>query len=365
MGKKKRKKRARTWGYAWWEKPALSREELLGRVEPLLAQIRRADEIVARIVRGEGRVADLVGLGEVLKEPFALSGSGETRLMLAQPADVRSALNSLSQELHLEVHAVDGQYPCYLVCRISTDWDAPDTILEELHVSGARNDFFPDRRFTILLRGGRSRTFLRLSPFREKLRQRLAETWGEPPDEKACDDVVEAVATLVLAAAWYEDQRLPFHVADVFGLKQFRTALELVGFVLGSDLYQVATAIRDGNEDVVEFFDHVYENRPLASLLERLNRRGVESLSGLENAAREVFVELNQAFSAFLSTTDALGGLERIELYKTVLGCFSNLREVADRDQWTPVLEESVRTLETSSAECVQRVLAAQDGESW
>ena len=75
-------------------------------------------------------------------------------------------------------------------------------------------------------------------------------------------------------------------------------------------------------------------------------------------------MELNQAFSAFLSTTNGLGGLERIELYKTVLGCFSDLREVADREYWTLGLEQAVRTLEICSAECVQRVLIAQDGES-
>ena len=364
MSRKKRKKHADSWGYAWWEKPPPSRDKLLERVEPLLAHIRRVDEIVVTIIRGEGHVADLVGLGKVIREPFSIKGSGRGSVMLAQMADVRSALSSISRELHLEVHAVDGQYPCYLLCRVSTDWDAPDTVLEELYVSTVPNDFFVDERFTILLKGGRSRTFLRLSLFREKLWQWLTETLDESPDDKACDDVLEAVATLVLAAAWYEDQRLPFHVADVFGLDKFRAALELVGFILGSDLYQVTTAIRDGNEDVVGFFEHVYENRPLAQLLARLNRHGVENLADLEAGARDAFVELNQAFSAFMSMTDALGDLESLELYKLVLGCFGNLHEVADREHWTAALEQAAQTIETSAGDCIHRLLPTQCGRS-
>ncbi len=356
MSRKKGKKRARTWGYAWWEDPPLGRKELLRRVEPLLKQIRRVDEVVAKIAEGKGRVADLVGLEQILKEPFALSDTGGTRLMLAQPAAVRSALTSVSRELHLEVHSIDGQYPSYLLCRISTDWDAPDAILEELYVS-VRNDFFMDNRFVVLLRNGRSKTFLRLSPFREKLRAHLAKMGSEAPDDEACDDILETVATLVLAAAWYEDQRLPFAVADVFQLRSFRSAMELVGFVLGSDPYQAATGLRDAGEEVVDFFDQVYDSRPLACLLRRLSCRGVENLSGLEAGARDAFLELNQAFSAFLSMTGALRDLDHLELYKIVLGGFGNLHEVAGREYWTTALEQAVRTIETRATEHIQRLM--------
>lgn len=348
-------KRRHRWarGNTWWTAPPPSHKELLQRLAPLLTQIRRVDGIVAKISKGEGRVADLVDLEQVLEEPFSVAGTKQKSVQLSQPSDLRIALSTLSQELHLEVHAMDGKYPCYLLCRVTTDWDAPDTVLEDLHISSVANDFFPDERFTVLLRHGRSRVFLRLSPYREKLRKHLADTSLKEPSDWECDDVLQSVATLVLAAAWYEDQRLPFYVADVFGLHQFRAALEQVGFVLGSQLYQVTTALQDEGETTINFFDHVYENQHLARLIERLACHGVEDPSRLETASREAFVALNQAFSVFLSTTDTLKDLERLELYKIVLGNFGRLHEIADRTHWTPVLDQAVQAIEACATSCI------------
>jgi hypothetical protein len=344
MVKNKYKRHAHDWNDVWWKSCPLIPEELIQRLNPLLRQIRRVDEIVERVAVGKGRISDLVNLERILREPLTISEANRTSITLAQPTEVRYALSSLSDEIHLEVHALDGRYPCYLLCRISTGWDMPDTVVDELYVS-SRNDFFLDERFTVLLRNGRSRTFLRLSPFRKKLKEWFAKTSAEPPDERTCDEVIEAIASLVLAAAWYEDQRLPFIVADIFELRNFRSALELVAFILGSDLYQVATGIRDGNECVIDFFKHVYENPPLATLLDRLNRYGPEKLAALEDNAQKGFTELNRAFSTFLSTTDMFRELEHIELYKVVLGCFGNLHAVASKEYWTPALERRMSRL--------------------
>jgi len=343
----------------WWDEPPPSREELISLLAPLIAQIRRVDAVVARIARGNGCLRDLLALEGILKKPLALRGRGGQEVSLVRPTDLRTALCALSRQLHLEVHTVDERFPCYLLCRISTDWDAPDTVLDELHVS-PRNDFFPDRRFVALLRGGRSRTFLRLSIFRERLGRYLRQTGRKPADERACDEVLETAARLVFAAAWYEDQRLPFHVADVFGLTKFRAALELVGFALGSDLYKVATALRDGNGVAIEFFEHVYRNRRLARLLKQLVRGGHHGLGSLEGAARAAFVRLNQVFSDFLSTPGALRDLDRLALYQVVLASFYNLSEVADRSCWTGALRQAVQKAETASAQCARQVLASR-----
>ncbi|GAF77085.1 unnamed protein product, partial [marine sediment metagenome] len=309
MGRKKRRKKTYYWNNIWRKPSSLTHKELLEQLDPLLVQFKRVDEIVVKVAQGEGHVADLVDLERILKEPIQMPCSQGKPIILAQPTTVWSELSSLSRDLHLEIHSIKGQYPCYLLCRVSTGWDTPDTVLEQLYVS-SQNDFFPDKRFTILLRNGRSRTFLYLSPFREKLKEHLAKAWTEIPDEDECDEILETIAKLVLAAAWYEDQRLPFFVADIFELKHFRSALELVAFVLGSDLYQVASEIQDGNKIVIDFFNHIYENLPLARLLEWLNCHGAGNSSDLESAARKDFAELNRAFSTFLSSTDMLCDLE-------------------------------------------------------
>lgn len=360
---RKRKPRRRdAWPNAWWSTPEVPPEELAMLLDPLITQLRRVDAISNRIASGEGRVADLVKLEKLLKEPFSLGQYPRKKARLNQPAELRTALSQISRELHLEIHATKRSFPSYLLCRVTTAWDTPDTVLDDLYVSDRQHDFFVwDDRFTILQRHGRSRVFIRLSPYRKKVRQHLAESSSEEPTDRDCDDVLESAATLVLGAAWYEDQGLPFHVADVFGLSEFRSALEQAAFILGSDLYQVATALQDDGETIVNFFEHVYDNRHLAHLVKRLALRGVRDLSRLESTAREAFVELNAAFSTFLSTTDAIRDLERLELYKIVLGNFGRLHDVAGCDYWTSNLERAVRAIEHCAIEHIDRLRSASE----
>jgi hypothetical protein len=353
MGRKKGRKQTRFWNNIWWKPSSLTHQQLLEQLAPLLVQFQRVDEVVVKVDKGEGRVADLVELERILKEPIQMPCSCGKPIILAQPTTVLNELSSLSRDLHLEVHLIKRQYPCYLLCRVSTGWDTPDTVLEQLYIS-SQNDFFPDKRFTILLRNGRSRTFLYLSLFRDKLKEYLAKTWTEIPDEDECDQILETIAKLVLAAAWYEDQRLPFFVADIFQLKRFRSALELVAFVLGSDLYQVASEIQDGNKIVIDFFSHIYKNPPLAKVLELLNCQGAGNMSDWESIARKDFAKLNIAFSTFLSSTNMLYNLEELELYKIVLGCFGTLPEVASEAYWTPALQQAIEEIETLSATCIR-----------
>jgi hypothetical protein len=203
--------------------------------------------------------------------------------------------------------------------------------------------------------------FIRLSPYREKLRKHLAETWSREPTDRECDQLLESTATLVLGAAWYEDQAIPFHVSRVFSLTTFKSALEQVAWVLGSDLYQVATALQDDGKAIVAFFDHVYDNRNLARLIECLACHGVQDLSHLEKAAREAFLQLNTAFSTFMSTTNAIQDLERLELYKIILGNFGRLDEVAGPAYWTPALIQASRAIEDCAASCIDRLHSALD----
>ena len=205
------------------------------------------------------------------------------------------------------------------------------------------------------MRNGRSRTFLRISSFRTELKRHTAEAVGEAADDEVCDDILEAVARLVLDAAWYEDQRLPFAVADVFQLGSLRSALEVVGFILGSDLYHVAACLQD-DEDIAGFVEHVHKNRPLASLLRQLEHRGAENLANLETEARQAFIEMNQAFSIFMSKREILQDLEHLELYKIVLGSFGNLRKIAHKKHWTERMADAVQAVETCSEACLDRL---------
>jgi len=360
MSRHRRRRTADNWK-DWWEEQPPTRDVLLERLSPLVSHMQHVDDITTRIQRGNGCVRDLVDLEKTLTEQFSIPGLNHKPVCLVQPVELRSALSYLSRGLHLEVHAVD-QYPCYLLCRISTNWGSPDTVLDELYVS-TQHDFFPDGRFTTLLRAGQSRTFLRLSSFRQKLLENLTREWGESPDEHECDEVLETVAKLVLASAWYEDQRLPFVVADIFNLKGFRSATELATFILGSDLCAVAASLQERGEDVISFFRQVYENVPLADVLEALGRRGAVNTMNVETAARQAFASLNEAFSAFVSRTNQLRDLECLELYKVLLGCFGNLPAVAGKEYWTRDLEASIQQIEYTAWRQIDRLMPLLCGQ--
>lgn len=312
---------------------------------------------MTRLVRGQGFGRDLAALGAALSQPFVLGTPGRSPHTLQQPVRLKDALRDISPQLHLEVQRVHGQYPCYLLARLSRDWDAPDTVLEELFVSSS-HDFFEDERFVILMRGGRSRTFLRMAPFRRRVAEQLTDAEDGPDAGRACDEILDAVASLVFEAAWDQDEQLPFRVADVLGLRRFREALELLGFVLGSDLPRVATALREGGALAMQFFRRVYVHRPMSILLRIVRRGRGRSFVSLEERARDAFAELSRAYLALLNMKGALKGLEDLELYRIVLGFYGRLEHVAAADFRTAELDAALRRVEAVAIQSMRKVLS-------
>jgi len=275
---------------------------------------------------------------------------------LTNPAMLQAALYDLCDDLHFEVNSMTDQFPCYLICTISHQWDGPDILLDELYLS-PRNCFFPDSRFVMLSRNGRSRLFLRLSIFRERLYEYIQSSKAAIDVDEECNNILEAIGTLVLKAAWYEDQRLAFHVSDVFKLDNFRSAMELLGFILGSDLYKVKTTLYNDSKYVIDFFEHIYINQPLTELLRAISLSKFTNFARLEEKAKESFSNLNIIFSEFLSTTEALQDLEIFPLYKIILGFYFNLRKIADRNFWKPKLRETIELIENKAEESSQDIL--------
>ena len=360
MGRRKKKKRKQNYWSQWWtfnyrERDEFTRSELLELLLPLMNTFKRVDTMAEQFRCGGAYVSDLQKIQEVLSQPIEIQ---KRRFTLLAPHMARTALYHLCDDLHLEVHAMPDQFPCYFLCKISRHWDGPDIVLDELYLS-PRNCFFPDSRFVMLSRNGRSLLFLRLSLFRDRVYEYIQASQEEIEADEECNEILNNVGLLVLGAAWYEDQRLPFHVSDVFGLDNFRSAMELVGFILGSDLYKVATALRDESKYVIDFFEHIYVNRPLAQLLRDISQSKFINFAKLEGKAKEVFLNLNIMFSNFLSTTDVLDDLERFPLYKIILGFFFNLREIADRSFWRPKFEEAIDLIESSADENARAILTA------
>ena len=66
------------------------------------------------------------------------------------------------------------------------------------------------------------------------------------------------------------------------------------------------------------------------------------------------------AFSTFLSSTNMLRDLEELELYKTILGSFNNLREISSLQYWTPKTKQAAQEIEAISFNCIGHFVALQ-----
>lgn len=360
MGRKKKNRgwKQRYWNWSWgsnyWDEKSLTHNELADQLMPLTQSLQKVDDMAAKFRLGGARVGDLQELQRVLLNAVNIE---KKKFSLVNPESIRNVIYDMCDDLHLEIQEMPDQFPCYLLCIVSRRWDGPNIVLHELHLS-PRNCFSPDRRFIMLFRSGRTRLFLRLSIFRDRLYEHLQGHEEQMDFDEECDDILDKVGALVLGAAWYEDQRLPFHVSDVFGLENFRSVMELLGFILGTDLYKVKTALREDADSTIDFFEHVYVNRPLARLLRSMSQPEFINFSELEKKAGEAYKKLNIAFSDFLATGNALDDLERFPLYKIVLGFFFNLNEVANKRFWKPNLEEAISAVESEADGNSQAILS-------
>lgn len=200
MGKRKKKRRKQNYRNQWWtfnyhERNEFTHSELIEQLSPLINTLKRVDALAGQFRRGGAHVSDLQKIQEVLSQPIGIQKRSFT---LQDPQMARTALYHLCDDPHLEVHAMPDQFPCYLLCKISRHWDGPDIVLDELYLS-PRNCFFPDARFVMLSRNGRSRFFFRLSIFRDKVHEYLQSGQEETSVDEECDEILDKVGLLAQA----------------------------------------------------------------------------------------------------------------------------------------------------------------------
>ena len=297
--------------------------ELHEVVEPLIRQIKTYDEYRQKFEKQGGTVKDLAALTIILSQLIILEGCyGPAKVALTDPAAVRSALDDIDYGLHLQVRELPSGMPCYYLCRIKNIYfsDYNSLVMEDLYRSPGYP--MPDQRFVRLMKRGKEKSFLRLSPFREIIKKGIQNT-KEHSIERETDRILYNLGRYVLGPAWHEDQFPGMQAADHFGLTLFPQVIELLYLNLSGELCELRSRI---DTDMLDFFNTTYSQSAVLDFLKMLKDLNGAELNELPKAGLKHYVSLQKAFSHFLCIEIPWGKRKtKIPLNMLLLGNFSRL----------------------------------------
>lgn len=321
---------------------SLSEEEKGRALKPLIRQIERWDRRRIRLEQAGGDLADLEKMALILHQPFRIrTRYGTSECRLSDPGGVRRDLLDLDPDLHLEVKQTATRMPVYYLCRRQRDfWSQYSLVVEDYYLSPG----YPlqDERFVKLMSGGHENCYLRLSPFRQPLRELLSAT--DSATARDPDRVLRQVGKHVFQAAWHDDQRFAFAVADQFGLHAFRQAIELLYLCLGSELCELRGGVR---EDVLIFFRHIYPQPVLHAFLQGLGHLDGGGLNAVARCAGDFYGVLLRAFGHFLGIELWWPpGSAALPLFKLMTANYGRLRALGSLLQENEALAEAIGYIE-------------------
>ena len=325
-------------------------------IEELLAHFRKYDESFNRLAAEGGTAQDIQALTRILQQRFRIRGPyGNAEASLSAPGDIANALSHTGQyDVHFEVRRIDWGLPTYYACRVRQDyWGTYGLVVDDLYRSERYR--LDEPRFVKLQSYGRNAYFLRLSQFRNDVARMLAE--DKLTEKPKTDNLLYLLGRYVLQGAWHVDQKFSFLVASAFGLPNLRQVVELCYMCLGCDL---CTARRYLNDDILSFFQSIYENKALSALIAQLSDVTGKQATALSKNALECYQETAALFNAFLETPVEWQAVPKgsLPLWKLILGNMNRLPDIAEQTCGQAILLQAREKLETEAQDCTGRLLS-------
>ena len=292
-------------------------------IDPLIRQIKTYDKYRQNFEKQGGTIRDLATLSIILSKEFFLEGCyGQTKVALTDPGKVRSALYDIDYGLHLQVRELCSGMPCYYLCRIKDIYfsDYSSLVIEDLY----RSPGYPllDKRFIRLMKRGKEKSFLRLSPFREVIKKEIQNTKGRSI-ERETDRILYDLGRYVLGPAWHEDQFPGMQAADHFELSRFPQVIELLYLDLSGELCELRSRI---DTAMLDFFQTTYPHPAILDFLKKLRDLNGAQLNELPKEGLKNYVSLQKAFAHFLRIEIPWGKRKmKMPLNMLLLGNFSRL----------------------------------------
>jgi len=327
-------------------------------LKPLIQMLKVYDHHRKILEDKGGHISNLDDLTKLLTTPMKIETRYEkATASLVDQMKLRQVVRDIYRGLRINVRQLPNQMPVFYICRIRRDhWSEYSLIVEDLYMSPG----YPivDNRFIKLMSSGHENYFLRLSQFRKQIKK-YNRNQKESSAEKI-DDYLYELGRYLLQAAWHEDQRLGFLVADLLRLPEFFQAVELLYLCLSAELCELRGAV---NDNLRLFFEKIYPQPAILAFLEILTGLEGDMLNTLPLHAIRLYRNLSIAFSKFLATEVAWSTQKsKIPLWKILYANFSRLDMVARNLIGDKGLSKAGRKLENQSEAIINSVIKGNYG---
>jgi len=344
------------YGYGSFYRRRMFEINLHKAVDPLKRQIETYDEYRQKLEKHGGTIQDLPALSMILSREICLEGCyGETNVALTDPIKVRSALHDIDYDLHLQVRELPSGMPGYYLCRIKDVYfsDYNSLVIEDLYCSPGYP--MPDKRFVRLMKGGKEKSFLRLSPFREIIKEKIQnKKKKDRAIERETDKILFDLGRYVMGPAWHEDQFPGMQAADHFGLTWFPKVIELLYLDLSGELCELRSRI---DTDMLDFFKNTYPQPAIFDFLTKLMDLNGAELNELPKEGLKNYVRLQKAFSHFLRMEIPWGKRKtKMPLNILLLGNFSRLDLLGKALKHNKEFESAKKRLEKEAQKIIQMI---------
>jgi len=325
-------------------------------VDPLIRQLEAYDQSRQKLEKHGGTIKDFAILSNNLsKEIYLESYYGQAKVALTDPVALRSELNDINPDLHLQVREIHSGMPCYYLCRIKDVYfaDYNSLVVEDLYCSPGYP--MPDKRFVRLMMRGKEKSFLRLSPFRKIIEKALQDNENQDLSiERETDKILYNIGRHVLSPAWHEDQFPGIQAADHFELARIPRAIELLYLDLSGELCELRSRI---DSAMLDFFKNTYPQPAIFDFLKKLKELNGAELNELPKEGLKNYVNLQKAFSHFLSIEIPWGKRKsKIPLNILLLGNFSRLDLVGKALNHNKESEPAKKRLEKEAQKIIQMI---------
>jgi len=264
------------------------------------------DQAVETLLYRAVSAGGLAALSRALeKQVVVWTSRADCTCELRDPESVDNALDMIwSQRWYFGLQMDEFNLPRYLLFRTESEgWHDAEVSVEELFLSPRYS--LPDERFaTARDFGGRERQVVRLAPYRIGALKLVGRR-----NPKDADRLLATIGSKILL--WTEDQRVVALIARHLGAPELLQAVEVLAFMKRAEHGLLRYRLEE-QPAIARFFQDVYPNQALASLLGRLNTLSPTTLSELPDRAEALQRTLADALQRFLGTKiQRHGGIRR------------------------------------------------------
>ncbi|MCD4737063.1 MAG: hypothetical protein K8R53_13550 [Bacteroidales bacterium] len=325
--------------------------EKTAKLNFLIKQLEIVDKKIDKILNEKVSLNQLIELNTLLKQGIEIkSGMMVTEFSLIDRKNLERAFYSSDlYDTMLDVRRGSMKFPAYYLCEARSNHFGNYGIITAEYFCSS-NYKFNDSRFARLMHFGHEKYFIRMSQFREAATEALKE-------EGKVDNLLYDIGVYFLQSAWHEDQVIGWMVSGHFNLPQFREAIELIYFNLGSDFCEVRERITG---DVKLFFKKIYPRAALVKMITKIENSDGNEFQAIEMKSRHWYMELSKAFNELLQCKIEWGMMEKkkVPLYKVVFSNIYRLEKITkDIYKGNPKIAQSCKRLEETAKRGIEAIL--------